>query len=294
MNIDLEIVNRAFNKAGEEALTETEIKENQNRWQLIKNFYLATILETLNNTAWTSQTKREILDQIEEDDSGLFVYELPADCAKPIKLRSEIDYTIEGNLIYTSDENPELIYVSNNYTGKYKFEKTLGVTQAMIINYVYTPVQIDRESFVVNTFYIKNENGVYELSEFYDPEDVYYTKETGVVNKTIYVQDEETEEYVLAQEYDPDVQYYTIKEEDYPFYDYFHFDPLLSEYIETKLASKIVLKLSGNQNLYQLLYSEAVRMENTAVKATFAHAHNKDKGNRYWGDILGLPDYGEK
>lgn len=247
MNIDLNIVNRAFNKAGEEALTEKEIEENQNRWKLIKNFYLSTILETLSNTSWTSMTVRSFLDPIEEDDSGLFVYSLPIDCAKPIELVSKCDYTVENNTLYTSDQNPCLIYVTNNYTGEYKYEE-VAVTEE-------TP--------------------------------------EGEIKK-LYTKDEETGVYSLATEYIADTVYYRRLEEDYPLYNDFKFDPLLSEYIETKLASKIVLKLSGNQNLYQLLYSEAVRMENTAVKATFAHAHNKDKGNPYWGDVLGLPRYGEE
>lgn len=105
---------------------------------------------------------------------------------------------------------------------------------------------------------------------------------------------QQDEEYKPATEYDENLVYFesTLVEEDYPGYDDFNFDPLLSEYIETTLAQKIVLKLTGDTNKYQLLYGEARIMENKAIKASVAHGHNKDKGNPYWGDTLGLPNYG--
>ena len=105
--------------------------------------------------------------------------------------------------------------------------------------------------------------------------------------------DEEKKLYIRAYSYTEGTEYYVISDEDYNFYDDFNPDPLLSEYIETRLASKIVLKLSGDSQLYQLLYSEAQIMENKAVKASEAHSKNREKGNRYWSDILGLPDYEE-
>lgn len=102
------------------------------------------------------------------------------------------------------------------------------------------------------------------------------------------------EEYVQVTEYLENLVYFerTVVIEDYDGYDDFNFDPLLSEYIETTLAQKIVLKLTGDINKYQLLYGEARIMENKAIKASVAHGHNKDKGNPYWGDTLGLPNYG--
>lgn len=113
------------------------------------------------------------------------------------------------------------------------------------------------------------------------------------VTDQYYYFDKDLNRYVRATTYDATTEYYVRLEEDYNFYDDFNPDPLLSEYIETKLASKIVLKLSGDTQLYQLLYSEAQIMENKAVKASEAHSKNKERGNRYWSDILGLPDYEE-
>lgn len=220
MNIDYQLVNRALNKAGEEELTAEEIEQGKStRIRLIKNYYLSTILETLSNTAWTSQMTRErlVMSENENLSNYMYMYDLPVTCAKPVALLSEEEYLVEGRKLYTDDPDAILSFVSNHKRTTDQEEET-------------------EES------------------------------------------DDETAEDTTEEE----------TTEDYPDYDDMDFDPLLSQYIETKLASKIVLKLTGESGLYQLLYSEAVVMENRAVKASVAQGHSKNKGNEYWGDQLGL------
>lgn len=227
MNINWEIVNRALNKIGEEPILEEEKKEKTStRIRLVYDFYLSTILETLHNTAWTSQIKRTklICAEVENLTDYENVYILPIDCAKPIALKDNSEYKVEGNFLYTNSEENILIYVSNS-------------KKIPIINDEETDTETD-----------------IELTE----------------------NEENTEEII---------------EEDYPEYNEMIFDPLLSEYIETKLAAKMALKITGNNDIYQLLYQEAVIIENRAIKASMAHGASKDKGNRYWNDILGLPNY---
>lgn len=209
MNINWEIVNRALNKIGEEPILEEEKKEKTStRIRLVYDFYLSTILETLHNTAWTSQIKRTklICAEVENLTDYENVYILPIDCAKPIALKDNSEYKVEGNFLYTNSEENILIYVSNS-------KKIPGVNDEKNI------------------------------------------------------------------------------EEDYSEYNEMNFDPLLSEYIETKLAAKMALKITGDNSIYQLLYQEAAIIENRAIKASMAHGASKDKGNRYWSNILGLPNY---
>ena len=244
MKINPNIVNRALKKAGQEELTEDDILNNSNVWRIIKDYYLSTILETLSNTAWTSQMKRAYLIK-DEDSENLtnysFKYLLPIDCAKPEKLKNGEDYDVEGNYLYTDIDNAVLLYVSNGKTDK-----------------VFYVVAFDQPT------------------------------EDNFLEKDYFIFDEENNTYTKATMYDSDVLYYVEKEEDYPGYTDLDFDPLLSEYIETKLASKIVLKITGDTQLYQLLYSEAQLMENRAVKASMAHSHNKETGDVWWADELGL------
>ena len=204
MKIDMNIVARALDKAGQEPLTQEEISSKDGtRWRLVKDFYLAVILEALSNTEWTSQKKRARLKKSEEENLTTYrvMYELPIDCAKTVELVGEQEYLVEDGYLYTNAEGAILVYVSNGFTNE---------------------------------------------------------------------------------------QY---NDEDYNFYKTPNLDPQLSAYIETKLAANIALKLTGNYDLYQLLFSEAAIMENRAVKASVAHGHSKDKGDRWWGEELGMPGY---
>lgn len=242
MNIDVNIVNRALKKAGQEELTEADILNNSNVWRVIKDYYLSTILETLANTGWTSQKTRAYLVKDEETENltnYAFKYLLPLDCAKPEKLKDGEEYDVEGNYLYTDVDNAILLYISNG----------------------------------------KTDTVLYEVAEDQPTADTF-------LNHEYYINEDDT--FVKATMFDNSQTYYVIVDEDYPGYKQLVFDPLLSEYIETKLASKIVLKITGDNGLYQLLYSEAQLMENRAIKSSMAHSRNKEIGDSWWADELGL------
>lgn len=126
----------------------------------------------------------------------------------------------------------------------------------------------------------------------YHPANPQPEDEEDIESGDYYVWSTEAQDYVVATEYEAGIVYYVVDPQDYEGYTDFNFDPLLTEYIECLIAQKIVLKITGDMNKYQLLYNEARLMENRAIKASVAHGHNKDRGNPYWGDVLGLPNYG--
>lgn len=114
MNIDRGIADRALLRAGQEALTEDDITNLSANFRAVKQFYLQTILETLEKTEWTCCKKRASLVQAAENLSEYsFAYTLPADCAHPVELVNNGSYIIEGRLLYTDSENASLIYISN-------------------------------------------------------------------------------------------------------------------------------------------------------------------------------------
>lgn len=78
------------------------------------------------------------------------------------------------------------------------------------------------------------------------------------------------------------------EEDDYPEYDEITFDAPLSEYLEYALASKIANKITGNLQLSQYLFQQAMLAEATAKKATLEAAHSKEMGEQWWGDMIGL------
>lgn len=76
--------------------------------------------------------------------------------------------------------------------------------------------------------------------------------------------------------------------EDYPGYAEPNLDDKLKEYIELQLAAKIALKITGDKQTFQLLYSQAVVIEDNVRKASLEHAHSKEQGEEWWGDRIGL------
>lgn len=77
-----------------------------------------------------------------------------------------------------------------------------------------------------------------------------------------------------------------VIEDDIPGYETLTYDPNFWEYIETRLASKIVLKITGDTQLYNLLFSEAMVIEDTAAKASKASGKSKPNGQVYWTDSV--------
>ncbi|MBO7712211.1 MAG: hypothetical protein J6S85_01750 [Methanobrevibacter sp.] len=279
MNIDRKLVARAFSKAGEEPITESEWEEgNSSRVRVVKDFYLATIQEALSSYDWTSQKKRAKLEllykEVEEPkEQELYKY-----------------YIYEGNDNYVKAEEwnaTETYYVvnnDNNYT-KYAFMYLLPADCAKVVSvndgadyeiegaYIYTN-EIDATLLYIQNYF----TGKYEYEEVENPEeeniDNYYIKNGTLYEKATAFSIEET--------------YYTIIEQDYFFYGDIKLDPQLSAYIECLLAARIALKLTGDMNKYQMLYNEAAIIGNNAQKKSAEMARNRSKGNTTWIKQLGL------
>lgn len=254
MNIDRDLVARAFTKAGEEPITDTEWSDaDSSRVRVVKEFYLATLLEALSSYDWTSQKKRARLtpltledldsEDAEENLTGfMFMYALPMDCAKVIAVDDGEPYIVEGGFLFCDKESVVLLYVRNYFTGRYVYEQ------------VANPTADD-----VDKYYYKDENG----------------------------------DYIKETTFDMSKTYYVIVEEDYNFYGQPVLDPELSSYIECKLAAGIALKLTGGTDKYQMLYNEARLIADGAMKRSAEQAKNKHKGNKWWTDQLGLTSGGE-
>lgn len=257
MNIDRSLVARAFIKAGEEPINDTEWSNAESsRVRVVRECYLATLLEALSSYNWTSQKKRarltpmtpaEISEDIEEESEEnltayAYMYALPKDCAKVVAVDDGEPYIVEGGFIFCDKENVVLLYIRNYFTGKYVYEQ------------VAAPVAED-----VDKYYYKDENG----------------------------------DYIKETTFDMSKTYYVIVEEDYNFYGQPVLDPELSAYIECKLAAEIALKLTGGTDKYQMLYNEARLIADGAMKRSAEQAKNKHKGNKWWTDQLGLTKDGE-
>lgn len=163
MNIDKDIVARAFAKAGEEPITESEWEEGtSNRVRVTKDFYLPTILQALSSYDWTSQKKRARLEVIDIDtEENLttydFMYALPADCAKVVGLVGNDSYIVEGGFLYTDTADAVIIYITNYFTGKQLYEV------------VAHPVEEDLDKY----YYLEDDS--YVKADEWNAQQIYYT-----------------------------------------------------------------------------------------------------------------------
>lgn len=291
MFIDRSIVARAFIKAGEEPINETEWDDaTSNRVRIVKETYLASLLEALSSYDWTSQKKRARLELIyKEVDS-------PKEAEKLTYFILNDDGNFEKaykwdavNKTYTPEWDDTLTYYvvdnEDNLTG-YKYMYPLPADCAKVVSlndnaaYVVegTFIFCNEESAVL--LYIKNGwNGKYEYEEVAEP------VQADIEKYWIRNQDGT---YEKAESWDPYATYYVIKEHDYNFYDQPVLDPTLSAYFECKLAAGIALKLTGGTDKYQMLYNEAQLIANNAMKKSAEQARNKTKGNPWWTTQLGL------
>ena len=167
MNIDRQLVARAFIKAGEEPITEAEWTEGtSNRVRTVFEFYLATIKDALSSYNWTSQKKRARLtalipdDDTEENLTGYsYMFLLPADCAKVVAINDGDPYIVEGGYIFCDIESPVLLYIRDYFTGKYVYEQ------------VENPTAED-----IDKYYTKDAEGNYEKAETYTEGTTYYIR----------------------------------------------------------------------------------------------------------------------
>ena len=288
MNIDRQLVARAFIKAGEEPITEVEWTEGtSNRVRVVQEFYLATILDALSSYNWTSQKKRarltaldnyeykEVLNPTESDVSKYWYYDETDECWKK---ETQFDNTKD---YYLKEEV--------NLTGfSYMFLLPADCGKVVAINdgdpyiveggYIFCDMENPVLLYIRNYFTGKY---VYEEVENPTPDDIdkYYIKDSeGNYEKAV--------SYVMG------TTYYILIEEDYNFYSQPVFDPELSSYIECKLAASIALKLTGGTDKYQMLYNEARLIADGAMKRSAEQAKNKTKGNPWWTDQLGLTNGG--
>lgn len=301
MNIDRDLVARAFTKAGEEPITETEWSDaDSSRVRVVKEFYLATLLEALSSYDWTSQKKRARLTPMDN-----YEYEevLNPKAADVNKYYEYVYDQYHEKYYYRKAETftPGTTYyirIDNNLTGyAYMFPLPMDCAKVISVDdgqpYIVEGgfLFCDFESIVI--LYVKNYfTGKYVYKDVYtevenpDPDDI----------DLYYILNDEGE-YEKAESYVMGTTYYTkeqvIVEEDYNFYGQPQLDPELSAYVECKLAAAIALKLTGGTDKYQMLYNEARLIADGAMKRSAEQAKNKHKGNKWWTDQLGLTNGGE-
>lgn len=79
-----------------------------------------------------------------------------------------------------------------------------------------------------------------------------------------------------------------LPDDNYPYYNPPEFEPKLKQCIETMLAAKFSLKITGDKQLYATLTAVARSIEEDAMKATRSRGVSKQKGSVWWADRMGI------
>lgn len=293
MEIDKGIVTRALQKAGQEPLTDEEIEKNSTRYRAITSFYLSTIEETLSTTEWTSQKTRKRLSraEIENFSNYDYVYSLPIDCAKAEELLSKEEFIIEGRFLYTNSADAVLMYVSNHRHNFFHFEldaegNLYAVNEKDGDNTKHFELDENGDLYAID---IVDDEFEKEISDTDDE-----GRETGTTHKEIILPEDYERDFKAEKNSVKggiDISYKCNEDGEFRAdYNNITDDPLLTQYIETRLASKIALKITGDKGLYQTLYNEAQMAEARAVDVTLIHSKSRRNGNEYWTERLGLSD----
>jgi hypothetical protein len=116
MNVDMSLANRAFARIGADPLAWSDRSGETLRWRTLKEYYLQTFLEALSEADWTGGRKRKPLrlTGVPRARTGRgFVYDLPADCARPLELLGNAYFVIEDRFLCADQDRAELLYITN-------------------------------------------------------------------------------------------------------------------------------------------------------------------------------------
>jgi hypothetical protein len=115
VNIDRRLANRALAGAGEDPLTHADYIGQTLRFRVMKDFYLQAFLEALSEVPWTRGKKRAALEQSGDPNLSPYrwMYDTPADCARPLEIQENDYFVVEGPHILTDREDAVLLYITN-------------------------------------------------------------------------------------------------------------------------------------------------------------------------------------
>jgi hypothetical protein len=116
VKIDFSLTNRALARIAVDPLTWSDRNGDTLRWRILRDYYLQTFLEALSEVDWTGGRKRKKLRLTglpHERTGHSFVYDLPADCARPLELQDNAYFAIEDRFLCADQDRAELLYITN-------------------------------------------------------------------------------------------------------------------------------------------------------------------------------------
>ena len=249
MNINWNLVNRAMLLSGQFSLTEEDKTERNATFVLVKQFYLATILESLSEVDWTGGRKRAFLMGTgiphKNNTRFRFAYDMPFDCAKPLELENNEYFLVEDRFIYTDQKHAILLYISN---GKVLRPVPLisGGRPADVMDMEYLGAGRPPDKAEFTTIHSGH------------PEDI-----------LDFIPDEE-------------------EAEDYPDYQMPVYEHKFYQYVENMLAAKCAMHLSNQMELHARLLQQAMMIKAEAIETSLGSSAAEQNPRKWWLEDLGI------
>jgi hypothetical protein len=252
MNVDIALVNRALQAIGQAPISEADRTANNSTWLTAKDYYLDTMLESLEEVEWTSaKRRRELIPAgmpIQDNAEFSFAYNIPIDCAKPIELDDNEPYRIEADILYTDAKPARLLYVSN---GK-RF---------------VTPTGMDGGGAQRGLSAVCISGGTFGRGRRFETGDVLING--GDVHRTPPAPPPEASE-------------------DFPEYNELHLEANFYLYWVNLLASKYAIKLTDKPDLSTTFFQKASAIGAAAKEDTIVRSAPRKKAKQTWAEELGL------
>ncbi|MDR3191622.1 MAG: hypothetical protein LBT87_01000 [Treponema sp.] len=321
MNIDTLLANRILLDIGDEILTEGDVEQDTLRWRILKEYYLATVINAISSIPWTNGKRRIALEKIDTVFSSevnpenkivnhspyRYMYKLPADCARPLEIQGDYFYVIENGNLLTDRENAALLYVSNGRLEKNLFDFLFGtitlssstVDFANIFS-VELPGDIHTALYVVASTAVTGGTTVKVTVKGATTSNATNWTEIASAEFTPAQINEGRQKIDLFSVRYPFIKVSIAKtgtftagvlnaylKDDYPGYCVSQMEPIFYEYVEKLIASKMVTKLTPSRaELRQTLFAEAMLSRQEALSSIRAVSSSRMNGERRWDEEL--------
>jgi hypothetical protein len=320
MNIDTLLANRILLDIGEEILTDGDVEQETLKWRILKEYYLATVINAISSIPWTNGKRRIALEKIDtvfsnevNPDNRIvnyspyrFMYKLPADCARPLEIQGDYFYVIENGYLLTDRENAALLYVSNGRLERNCFDFLFG-------SITLSSAAAD----FANTFTVELPGEIHTALHVTAAAAITGGTRVKVIVRGAMASNAGNWADIASEEYTParlnegrqkidlfSVRYPYLRvsiaktgtftagvlnaqlKDDYPGYCLSQMEPIFYEYVEKLIASKMVTKLKPNSELRQALFAEAMLARQEALSGIRAVSSSRSTGERRWDEEI--------
>jgi hypothetical protein len=262
MNADFALINRAMENIANDGSRNADRINNTPVWETAKQYYLSTMLETLEQVEWTGAKRRRELAPMQmpckKNPEFAAVYLLPVDCAKPVELDGKAYFKVEGELLYTDAVPARLLYVSNGrqFYVRERFISGGNAQRRPFPNYVSGGDSRRNRRIEHGDGYVCAGNA--ETLQYEDPEG-------NVTGPPHPAAGDDFPEY-----YEPDME------------------PNFWLYLEFLLSSKYAARLTDKEEIAAMWFAKAREIGRTAQAVSLEQAAGRRVAAQTWQEELGI------